>query len=90
MSDSLPEWTLSLTDAVWKARTLTDMGIWPLRRIKLIGRCSWHGRQELLIETTEILDDHVTDGYVKCEPCDVQGVTRWLPIQEFLLLPEGK
>lgn len=88
--DSLPEWTVSLTDAVWKAKALTDMGIYPIRQFKLIGRCSWHGRQDLIVESTDILSDDITDGYIPCEPCFSGGVKKWLPVQEFLLLPEGK
>lgn len=82
------DWTFYLWAAMQDVRTLTDMGIWPIRRVRLIGRCSWHGRQELVMETTDLLDDVTKDGYIRCEVCRAGGVDRWCPIQEFLLVPE--
>ena len=89
-SPNIPDWTFHLWAALQNVTHLTDMGIYPIRRFRLIGRCSWHGRQDMVVESTDILTDDITDGYIPCELCFAGGVKKWLPIVEFLMLPEGK
>ena len=76
----LPEWTIVLTGEVQKAKTLSDMGIFPVQRWKMTGRCSWHGPQSLTVETTEL----------QCQPCNLNDVKRWLPITSSRLLRDGE
>lgn len=51
--DNLPPWTVLLTDAVWKVRTLKDMGIHPIRIYVLVGKCSRHGEVRYRLETLD-------------------------------------
>lgn len=87
-NDHSPTWPIVLTDAVWKANTLRDMGIYPVRQVRLIARCSWHGRMTIDVTTTELLDSDVLSGYIQCQ--GMHDGIRWLPIEETQLLPEKK
>lgn len=83
MPDYDVTWPILLTDAVNRAKTLKDMGIYPITRWKLTGRCSMHGHQVLYVETTEELTAEILSGYIKCNECGIRGVDRWLPVAEF-------
>lgn len=88
--DSLPTWTISLTGAVQRAHVLSDLGIFPLQRWRLTARCPWHGPQSLTLETTELLGEDVLSGYLKCEPCFANDLTKWLSVNESRLLRDGE
>lgn len=89
LTDPLPTWTVELTAKVQQARVLTDLNIYPIQRWKLIGRCSWHGSQSIIVETTEFMTEDVLNGYVQCTSCLPNGVKRWCPIiQTKILKPD--
>lgn len=75
--------SIILSDAVLKSKTLKDMGIYPITKWQLTGRCSrpGHGLVTLTYETTD--EDPKNQGYLKCLPCLYdQKVERWVPIIE--------
>ena len=70
-----------LQDRVQKSHTLADMGIFPVARWNLSGKCSKHGTVAVTYESTEA--DPKNEGYLRCMACLYDGkIERWVPVTE--------
>jgi len=71
--------SIVLSDAVEKSQTLMDLGIFPISRWHLQGKCSKHGSVNITYETTD--GDPQNEGFLKCIPCWYDhGVDKWVPV----------